>query len=202
MSSIVILASGEGTTAQNVIVDSATGKVGFDVSAVISNNPNPGVFKRVKKLNKKYGLNVSVVFAENDLLVQKAIQKFNPDLIVLMGYMKKIGPELVARYGWKTGYKNVEEAMMINTHPGLLPATKGLYGVHVQQYVLNNKLPQAGQTLHVVSENYDEGPIIAEHKTKVDVDETAESLFDRVKKIEKIFIATDIENFINKRQEY
>jgi folate-dependent phosphoribosylglycinamide formyltransferase PurN len=71
--------------------------------------------------------------------------------------------------------------------------------VHVQEFVLQNNLKYAGQTLHIVAEDYDVGPTIAEHKVIVRQNDTPASLFERVKKTEKKYLPKDIDDFINKR---
>jgi phosphoribosylglycinamide formyltransferase-1 len=199
---IAVLASGEGTTAEAVIVASSEKHVSFDVSLIIASKENAGIFKRVENLNKKYNTQIPCLFAADDAMIQKLLEKYQPELIVLMGYMKKIGPEIVEKYGWRKEYTNPYQAKMLNTHPGLLPATKGLYGIYVQEFVLTNSLPVAGQTLHIVSENYDEGPVVAEHQIDVAAGETPDTLFERVKIIEKQYLPSDINDFITKRREY
>ena len=94
------------------------------------------------------------------------------------------------------------QAMLVNTHPGLLPDTKGFYGENIQKYVLEHHLPYGGQTFHVVSEEYDAGPIIAEHKVPVEPGDTSESLFARVQATEKKYLPHDIEDFIKARLAY
>jgi phosphoribosylglycinamide formyltransferase-1 len=94
------------------------------------------------------------------------------------------------------------QGMMLNTHPGLLPDTKSLYGLNIQSYVLDQGLPYGGQTLHLVSEDYDDGPIIAEHRVPVEPGDTPESLFDRVQATEKQNLPFDIEAFVTARQAY
>lgn len=116
--------------------------------------------------------------------------------------MKKIGPNLVQAFGWLSEYKSAFQAKMVNTHPGLLPDTKAFYGENIQKYVLDHKLPYAGQTLHLVSAEYDEGPIIAEHKVRVEPSDTPETLFARVQAVEKQFLPKDIEEFIHARQAF
>jgi phosphoribosylglycinamide formyltransferase 1 len=219
---IAILASGEGTTAEAFIEAGAKGLINAQVSLIICNNQDAGIFNKISDLNKKYGLDIKTLHVSKKNYPAAASEKLNPgqqtaaeenailealkqgnfDLIVLMGYMKKIGPRLVAEFGWRASYKSPYQAVMLNTHPGLLPATKGLYGIYVQEYVLKNKLPYGGQTLHVVAEDYDEGPVIAEHKVTVHKGDTPESLFDSVKAIEKKFLPKDIDNFIKNRREY
>jgi phosphoribosylglycinamide formyltransferase-1 len=218
---VAILASGEGTTAEAFIKAGAEGLIDARVELVICNNENAGIFQRVENLNKRYGFNIrcvhiskknhpanveSLVPGEQTQAEEKAILDVLKDgqfnLIALMGYMKKMGPHLVKEFGWRSSYKSPYQAMMLNTHPGLLPATKGLYGIYVQEHVILNKLKVAGQTLHVVAEDYDEGPVIAEHKVEVLASDTPASLFDRVKETEKKFLPKDIDKFIKNRQQY
>jgi phosphoribosylglycinamide formyltransferase-1 len=218
---VAILASGEGTTAEAFIKAGAAGQIRARAELVICNNEDAGIFKRVEKLNKQYGFNIeckhiskknnpakreSLAPGEQTQAEEKAILDVLKDgqfnLIALMGYMKKMGPRLVKEFGWRSSYKSPYQAMMLNTHPGLLPATKGLYGIYVQEHVILNKFKFAGQTLHVVAEDYDEGPVIAEHKVEVLASDTPASLFDRVKETEKKFLPKDIDKFIKNRQQY
>lgn len=218
---IAILASGEGTTAETFIRAGAEGKIKTKVGLIISNNQKAGIFERVKRLNQQYGLNIKSLYiskhthpakdekielgqqthAEEDAIL-KALENSDIDLVALMGYMKRIGPNLVSRFGWRSEYISPYQAMMLNTHPGLLPETKGLYGIYVQQHVIDKKLPHGGQTLHVVSEDYDDGPIITEHQVSVLKNDTPGSLFDRVKEVEKKYLPSDVETFIEQRIKY
>lgn len=219
---IAILASGEGTTAESFILATISGKIAGKVGLVICNQEDAGIFRRIARLNKKFGLNIdcrlinskthpvrkdevlkpgSQTIAEQTAIA-KILEQGKFELIVLMGYMKKVGPKLVQSYGWRPDYSSVYDARMVNTHPGLLPETKGLYGKLVQDHVLLKRLPYGGQTLHVVAEDYDMGPTIAEHRVAVKSADTAASLFKRVKSTEKRYLPTDIYNFILARQQY
>jgi len=75
-----------------------------------------------------------------------------------------------------------------------LPATKGLYGIHVQEFVIKNKAA-AGHCIFAVDAEYDGGPVIAEHLVELLPDDTPESLFNRVKASERNTIAMDINEF-------
>jgi phosphoribosylglycinamide formyltransferase-1 len=218
---VAILASGEGTTAEAFIIESAENRIKPEVVLIISNNKDAGIFKRVDNLNKKYNLSIKTTYigknnypangenlnpgdqtkAEEEAIL-KALEKEDCDLIALMGYMKRIGPKLVHRFGWRSEYKSPYSAIMVNTHPGLLPETKGLYGIYVQKHVLDNKLPYGGQTLHIVAKDYDEGPVISEHKVEVKKGDTPDELFNRVKLAEKKYLPKDIANFIENRRKY
>jgi phosphoribosylglycinamide formyltransferase 1 len=219
---IAILASGGGTTAEAFVRASQSGEIKVDVGLVIVSRRQAGAFERVSNLNKEYGLDIRCILINNlthpsmpgeetrkgfqtvaeEQAILEELQNGGYDLIALMGYMKRIGPRLIEAFGWLPEYSSLFQASMINTHPGLLPDTKAMYGLQIQQYVLDNKLPYAGQTLHVVSEAYDDGPIIAEHKVPVEPNDTAETLFERVQAAEKKHLPKDIEDFVKARQAY
>lgn len=219
---IAILASGSGTTAETFIKMSAEGKIKPEVGLVISSRRDAGIFERVRRLNQTYNLSIELLYigkknypaeAEEQLspgaqthaeeqAILEALEAGNFDLIALMGYMKKVGPKLIERFGWQPEYTSPYQAMMLNTHPGLLPDTKGLYGIYVQEYTLQHNRQAAGQTLHVVAEKYDDGPVIAEHRIELDPSESADELFERVKDTEKQHVPYDIERFIEERQKF
>lgn len=217
---IVILASGSGTTAEAFIRASASGHIAPEVGLVICNNKKAGIFERIKNLNSELGLNIPATLINSkthpdstetpaglqsqaeETAIAEAIRHGNFDLVALMGYMKKIGPVLVHEFGWRFEYTDPRQAKMVNTHPGLLPETKSLYGIHVQEYVLQKKLPFSGQTLHIVAEDYDDGPTIAEHKVAVEPHDTPETLFARVQEAEKRHLPADIATFIESRRTF
>lgn len=219
---IAILASGSGTTAEAVIRASAQGEVNFDIALVIVSRKDAGIFDRVDRLNNEFGLGIITKLINHEThpaavdevvgrglqtkaeeaAILKTLEDSAVTLVALMGYMKKIGPTLVQRFGWREEYDSPFQAMMVNTHPGLLPETKALFGANIQQYVLDNHLPHGGQTLHIVGEEYDDGPVVAEHKVEVIDGDSVGSLFERVQKAEKQFLPGDIEQFIINRQKY
>jgi phosphoribosylglycinamide formyltransferase-1 len=219
---IAILASGGGTTAETFIRAGATGQISAEVGVIIVSRKDAGIFDRIKGLNQELSLDIKCelinaqthpvaegeiverggqTIAEEQAIID-LIKAGNFDLVALMGYMKRIGPKLVREFGWRPEYTSPYQAMMLNTHPGLFPETKGLYGLLCQEKVIADKLPEAGQTLHVVSEDYDDGPTIAEHRIAVNPNDTAETLFTRVRVIEKQNLPTDIEAFIQVREQY
>ncbi len=217
---IAIFASGSGTTAEAFINESVAGNIDATVGLIICNNPSAGVIQRISFLNKKHKLTVEVIVINNkthpdanapkrgeqSINAQKKMIEIlragNFDVIVLMGYMKKIGPLIIDVFGWRPEFTTPYQSVMLNTHPGLLPETKGLYGIFVQEHVIQERLKHGGQTLHVVAQDYDEGPVIAEHKVDVDSSDTPESLFEKVKTAEKKYLPADVDSFIKNRREY
>lgn len=216
---VAILASGSGTTAEAFIRASVRGDILAVPELVVASRSNSGIIQRVENLNEELDLNIRCIVisskthpaahaehvgqgeqtAAEEAALLATLAAGSYDLIALMGYMKKIGPALIEAFGWLPTYSSIFQAKMVNTHPGLLPDTKGFYGINIQKYVLDNGLPYGGQTFHVVSDNYDEGPIIAEHKVPVEEGDTPESLFDLVQEVEKKYLPNDIDEFIKAR---
>lgn len=219
---IAVLASGGGTTVEAFIRADQAGDINVAVGLIIVSRSDAGVFKRIENLNKEFGLNIQTILinhkthpAASGEVVDKGCQTRTEeqailetlrtggyDLVALMGYMKRVGLELIHEFGWIDEYKSIFQAKMVNTHPGLLPDTKGFFGESIQQYVLDHHLPYAGQTFHVVADEYDAGPVIAEHKVPVEPGDTSETLFARVQATEKKYLPKDIEDFIKARQAY
>lgn len=219
---IAVLASGGGTTAEAFIRADQAGEINVSVGLVIVSRKDAGIFQRIDNLNKELNLSIQTILingqthpaaegenvgqgeqtAGEEAAILASILSGSYDLVALMGYMKKIGPNLIEAFGWQPSYKSLFQAKMINTHPGLLPDTAGFYGLNIQKYVLDHHLPYGGQTLHVVSDDYDAGPIIAEHKVEVQPGDTPESLFERVQAAEKQYLPKDIEDFIKARLAY
>lgn len=218
---IAILASGSGTTAESFIKSVAEKDVDGEVVLLISNNKNAEVFDRVKKLDAKLNLGIKLLCIgksnyppakgekveygrqtkAEEAAILKALVEAEIDLVLLLGYMKLIGRSIVDRYGWKEEYQSIYQGRMINTHPGLLPATKGLYGIHVQEKVLESGT-EAGNCLFIVDSEYDDGPVISQHKVVMMASDTPEALFERVKASEKAHLAEDIDRFIKEQREY
>ena len=97
--------------------------------------------------------------------------------------MKKLGDQVL----------NIYKGNILNIHPSILPkfGGKGMYGDKVHQAVLNSGDKKTGVTIHVVTKNYDEGPIIARTEITLAEDETIDSLKQKVQKKEhKLYVET------------
>ncbi len=191
---VAVLASGEGTTAAAVARAWANDPNAPRIELIITNKADAGILKRFKDTESL------VTDDESEML--KILEAGGYDLVWLAGYMKKVGSKLVERFGWRDDYNSPYQAMMLNTHPGLLPATKGLHGVHVQEAVLSDPESLAGHTLHVVSAEYDDGPTVTEHRVDIKDGDTPEVLFDRVRASERKHLPEDIDKFIRQREEF
>ncbi|HEY1085812.1 MAG TPA: formyltransferase family protein [Candidatus Saccharimonadales bacterium] len=217
---IAILASGSGTTAEALMQSIVRGECNGEVALVISNSADAGVFEKVDALMTKNNLTVekayvsSKNFPDNDgapveygrqtraeeAEILRLLKLHDIDFVALLGYMKLVGSSIVERYGYNSQLSSPFQAQMVNTHPGILPDTKGLYGIHVQEYVLKNNRT-AGHCLFAVDTEYDGGPVVAEHRVEVLEGDTPESLFERIKASERATIGSDIDIFLTQHTE-
>ena len=170
-----VLASGGGSNLQSIIDRSLDGTLSADVIVVISNNSSARALERARA-NGIDALHISSATENSpDNVDSRITMEFagrNVDLIVLAGYMKKIGPLLLQSF----------KGRIINIHPALLPkfGGKGMYGMHVHKAVIAAGEKESGPTVHIVDDKYDHGTILAQVKVPVIEDDTPESLQKRV----------------------
>jgi phosphoribosylglycinamide formyltransferase/phosphoribosylglycinamide formyltransferase-1 len=107
------------------------------------------------------------------------------DLVVLAGYLKRIQPAVIEKYAGR----------IINIHPSLLPAFggAGMYGARVHEAVIAANATESGVTVHLVNDEYDRGPIVAQWRVAVEPGDTAESLAARILSIEHIVYPRAVE---------
>ncbi len=178
MFNIVVLISGSGSNLQAIIDACDLNIIKGKVVAVISNESEAYGLERAKKHNIPYKFINHNEFnsrEEFDEELVEAINGFNPDLIVLAGFMRILSKVATSIYKDK----------MINIHPSLLPKYPGL---NTHEKVLANKDSIHGVTIHKVSAELDAGPIIAQAKIAVKENEPLEELIERIHKAEhKLF---------------
>ena len=184
---IIILASGNGSNAEEIMRYFKVSSVA-EVSCVISNKRDAGVFERAKSfdvpcvwLNKSYFESNEIVNYVNDL---------KPDLIVLAGFLLKIPKKLIQLFPNK----------IINIHPALLPkyGGKGMFGKHVHQAVKDSGDSHTGITIHYVNENYDEGGIIFQAQVGIDSNDDSDSIAKKTHKLEHKHFPAVINQILNK----
>ena len=177
---IAILASGVGTNAENIInYFHHNSNYQF---LIITNNSDAGVIKKSLNLNINY-----LIIGKNDSLIN-ILKENQIDFIVLAGYLKLIPIEVINYYTNK----------IVNIHPSLLPkyGGKGMFGMNVHKKVINNKEVESGITIHYVSENYDEGQIIEQHKCEVILCDTPEILAKKISLLERDYFPKCIEKLL------
>ncbi len=186
MKRIAIFASGNGSNTQNIAEHFAQNPTAM-VALVVCNKPNAGVVDRAKKL----GLPVEVISKEqlNDAnYFANLLAKNKIDLIVLAGFLLLIPSYLVEKYPNK----------IINVHPALLPnyGGKGMYGMNVHKAVVQAGEEESGITIHYVNERFDEGEVIMQAKCRVDKEDTAEDVAQKIHSLEAKYFAKTIEELL------
>lgn len=176
------LASHGGSSMQAIHAATQAGQLQAQMQIVISNNSqsNALAFARAAAL-PAYHLSVKTEqTAEQldrrmrDLLLDHEVQ-----LVILSGYMKKLGPQTLSTY----------KDRILNIHPALLPkyGGQGMYGEHVHAAVLAAGESETGITVHVIDEHYDQGKILAQCRVPLFPEDTPERVALRVKAREKSF---------------
>ena len=178
MLKIIVLISGSGSNLQ-AIIDACNAKmINGCVVGVISNKANAYGLERAKKNNIPTNVinhNDFTTREDFDKELVSSISIFQPDLIVLAGFMRILSPIMTSVFKNK----------MINIHPSLLPKYPGL---NTHEQVIANDDDEHGVTIHSVSEELDGGPIIAQSKISVYKDQKLDDLIERIHEIEhKIF---------------
>ena len=186
MYNLVVFASGNGTTLQSIIDSINSGILKAQIKLVVSNNEDAYALERAKKANIETYIISSKTTEDIDIELEKVLSNYEIDLIVLAGYLRKIGNRLISKY------------TIINTHPSLLPkfGGKGMYGMKDHTAVIEAKEPISGVTLHYVNENYDDGDIIKQTKVEILPSDTPETLSQKVQKVEKIQLIEALKEFV------
>jgi phosphoribosylglycinamide formyltransferase-1 len=176
MLKVAVLVSGGGTNLQAILdaIDNRT-ITNAKVEVVISNNKNAYALERAKN----HGIEALCISpkdyetrdAFNEAFLEK-LDSYNPDLIVLAGFLVVIPEQMIAKY----------RNRIINIHPSLIPSFcgTGYYGLKVHEGVLNRGVKVTGATVHFVDEGTDTGPIILQKAVEVQQDDTPEILQRRV----------------------
>ena len=182
---IIILASGSGTNAENII-KYFQHKNTASVSYVLSNNKNAKVLERAQRLNIDNASFSKSDFFDSDKVLDLLIQK--GDYIVLAGFMWKVPSKIIEKFPNR----------IINIHPALLPkyGGKGMFGSHVHKAVVDNKENISGISIHFVNEYYDEGAIIFQSETRVLPTDSPDDVAQKVHKLEYEHFPRIIENII------
>lgn len=183
---IILFASGSGSNAEN-ISKYFQKDPRVRIRAVMGNNLQAGVVERCKRLGLPfYGFN-RAAFQDPGGLVG-VLRSFEPDLIVLAGFLWKVPGEVVRAF----------PDAIINIHPALLPAYggKGMYGMHVHRAVVEDGAKRTGITVHYVNEAYDEGAVIMQREIPVTPGDTPESVADKVHALEYEYFPKAIETVL------
>ena len=184
---IILFASGNGSNAVN-ICQYFENVQNIDVTEVYTNNSKARVINKLTFFGIKTNVFNKVAFTDGELLSE--IKSKKPNLIVLAGFLWKIGSDWVKEFSNK----------IINIHPALLPkyGGKGMYGTHVHQAVKENHETETGITIHYVNEAYDEGEVIFQAKVTIENEDSIEIIASKVHELEQANFPKVIQNLLNK----
>ncbi len=174
MIDIVVVLSGGGTNLQAIADEAASGRLPVRIAAVVSDQPDAYGLVRAAGL----GIEAVCVPLEDydsrdafDAALAQAIDRFAPRLVVLAGFMRRLGGDFVRHY-W---------GRLLNIHPSLLPAYRGL---NTYRRALAAGDAEHGTTVHFVTEDLDGGPLVAQARVAIEPGDDVASLSARVQACE------------------
>lgn len=189
MQRIVVLISGNGSNLQAIIDGCGSLIKKGKVVAVFSNKAEAYGLERARLANIDAHFIDPAAFESRvcfDAQLMKSIDEYQPDLVVLAGYMRILSDEFVSHYLGR----------MLNVHPSLLPKYPGL---HTHQKAIDAGDQEHGTSVHFVTPELDGGPVILQAKVPVFSDDTAETLNQRVQSQEYDIYPLTINWFVEGR---
>jgi phosphoribosylglycinamide formyltransferase-1 len=171
---LAVLISGSGSNLQAIIDAIEAGELNANINIVISNNPDAYGLQRAQE----HGLPVTVLdhhdYASRELYdaaLQQQLAAVAPDYIVLAGFMRILSPAFIKTF----------ENRILNIHPSLLPAYKGL---NTHRRVLDNGESRHGVSIHLVTAELDDGPILLQAAYPIEAGDSVEDLQARGHRLE------------------
>jgi phosphoribosylglycinamide formyltransferase-1 len=172
---LVVLVSGSGTNLQALLDASRDPEFGAEVVAVGADRDDIEGLRRAERAGvPTFVCRVSdhADRAAWDAALAKTVAQYEPDLVVLAGFMKLTGPEFLERFGGRT----------VNTHPALSPSFPGMHG---PRDALAYGVKLTGCTLFLVDAGVDTGAVVAQAAVPVLDDDDEASLHERIKAVER-----------------
>ncbi len=191
LKNLVVFASGSGSNFQSLIDAVSEGKLEANIVGLISNNESAYAIERAD-INGIQTLIISPndFDSETDYSIEllKTLKDWETDLIVLAGYLRKIPTEIIEVY----------RNRILNIHPSLLPkyGGKGFYGSKVHEAVIKNKEIESGCTVHLVTEEYDKGPILGQAKVQITETDSPADLAKKVLEKEHQLLSEVIQEYL------
>lgn len=188
---VAILVSGSGTNMEALLAAGEKGGLPrATIALVISSRADAGALPRAQA----HGVETLVIdprqFSNDNAAgaaLLRALEARRIDIICLAGYLKKLASSIISRY----------QGRILNIHPALLPkhGGPGMYGLRVHEAVLQAGDSESGCTVHVVDEEFDHGPILAQARVQVLKDDTPERLARRVLEQEHLLYPQVLKQF-------
>lgn len=179
MKNLVVFASGSGSNFQSIIDAISEGKLDARIVGFISNNKSAYSVERAKDNNIPILIaSPSEFLSEKDFstALLDQLTEWNAEVLILAGYLKLIPSEVIKAF----------KDNILNIHPSLLPkyGGKGFYGIKVHEAVIANNETESGCTVHIVTEEYDKGPVLGQSIVKVSSKDSPSDLAKKVLKKE------------------
>jgi phosphoribosylglycinamide formyltransferase-1 len=175
----VVLVSGSGTNLQALIDAAADPGYGAGIVAVGADRTGIVALERAEKAGIPTFAHKVKDFAtreEWDRALRDEVAAHRPDLVVLAGFMKLVGPDFLVEFGGR----------VINTHPALSPSFPGMHG---PADALAYGVKVTGCTVFFVAAGIDDGPVVAQTAVPVLDDDDADALHERIKTAERVLLA-------------
>ncbi len=194
MKRIAVLVSGSGSNLQALIDGIATKKINnATIALVISSKKDVYALQRAANHGIASAVVVRSQYDEDDYqnALLHLLKAYQIDYIVLAGFLDILPKGLTEQYRYG----------IVNIHPSLIPAFcgKGFYGMRVHQAVYQSAAKISGATVHFVDGGIDSGAIIAQHSIAITDEDTAETIAQKVLKIEHSILPEVVDALVNQR---
>lgn len=186
MKSIVVLASGNGSNFEAIVRTFRRDKTPIEVKHLITDNPKAFVIERAKRLGIPHTILDYRSFDTKQQYNEKLLETLKGmdiDLIVLAGYMRILPPEIVNEFPNR----------IVNIHPALLPSFRGLHAI---ERAFDAGVKVTGVTVHIVTEEVDAGPILAQVPVFINPEDTVETLEERIHRVEHLIFPQVIREYL------
>ena len=188
---LVILISGRGSNMRSIVEAANQGQLDVDIAAVISNRPDAAGLEYAQLA----GIDAQVIDHKLydsresfDAAMAEVIDSYQPDFVILAGFMRILTADFVEHFAGR----------LINIHPSLLPKFKGL---HTHQRAIEAGETEHGASVHFVTAELDDGPVILQAKVPVLADDDADTLAARVLEQEHLLYPAAIQKLVSQQTE-
>jgi phosphoribosylglycinamide formyltransferase-1 len=188
---LVILISGRGSNMRSIVEAANQGQLDVDIAVVISNRPDAAGLEYAQQA----GIDARVIDHKLydsresfDAAMAEVIDSYQPDFVILAGFMRILTADFVEHFAGR----------LINIHPSLLPKFKGL---HTHQRAIEAGETEHGASVHFVTAELDDGPVILQAKVPVLADDDADTLAARVLEQEHLLYPAAIQKLVSQQTE-
>ena len=186
---LAVLISGNGSNLQAIIDAIESGRLDAEIRLVVSNRADAFGLTRARR----HGLATRIIEHRDhdsreafDAALLACLAPFDPELVVLAGFMRILGAEFVHAF----------DGRIVNIHPSLLPSYKGL---NTYQRALDNRESRHGVSIHLVTAELDDGPVLMQGSYPITADDDAESLQRKGHRLEHLMYPALLQEFAEGR---